>query len=165
MNTEAVPHARLDLVWSLDPHTVEQLAVCLDEVRAARAQLVEAESELVTMIANRAGVGTSIPDPAGDGGWRVRRKKGRVEWDHDALRRVVLARGRDARKIDHETGEALESEGEAVARVLMECAGVSYWRVTNLARYGVDADEYRATNPGPVAVEREDPPDSAPPAP
>ena len=47
----------------------------------------------------------------------------------------------------------------AVARVLMECAGIGYWRVTNLARYGVDADEYRATDPGAVTVEREDPPD------
>jgi hypothetical protein len=159
VTAELVPHPDLTIRWSSDPHTVDQLAVQLDAVRLAVRDLKVAESELVTMIADRVGVGATIPDPSGDGGWRVKRKAGRKVWDHDAIHRVLLARGRDARRMDRDTGEVLESEGEAVARVLMECAGIGYWRVTNLARYGVDADEYRATDPGAVTVEREDPPD------
>lgn len=40
--------------------------------------------------------------------------------DGEGLLRVVVAAARDERAVDRETGEALESEGEAVARVLAE---------------------------------------------
>lgn len=134
---------------------VDTLADTLDECRQAIHALAAFQSELVTAIASQAEVGTVIETARGR--WRVKRRKGKVTWDHDALHRVLLARGRDARTCDEATGE-YESEGEAVARVLMDCAGVGYWRVTSLARYGVDAAEYRSTDRGPVVVEPEEAP-------
>lgn len=153
--TQQVPIARLDVSWpSIPEDGLEvKLADEIDRCREAMALLAEIESDLIETLARRVGVGSKVQGPAGEQ-WHVTRKQGRKEWDHDALHRVLLARGRDARKIDSETGEVLESEGEAVARVLMECAGIGYWRVTNLKRYGVDADEYRHTEPGAVTVKR-----------
>ena len=68
------------------------------------------------------------------------------KWDNEEMFNVLMARARDARLIDKETGEVLESEGQAVRRVIQECAGVQYWKVTPLIeKYGVDPDEYAET--------------------
>lgn len=94
---------------------------------------------------------------AGDGRrWRVRRGSKKSTWDTDALRAVLLARGRDEQRIDLDTGEVLESEGEAVLRVWMDCAAVSYFRKGKLTEYGVDPDEYVTTEPGRLTIKRED---------
>ena len=67
------------------------------------------------------------------------------KWDNESVFNVLVARARDARRINKETGEVLESEGQAVRRVIEECAGIGYWRVTALKEYGVDPDEYYET--------------------
>ena len=66
-------------------------------------------------------------------------------WDHDSLIPVIVARALDDRKIDKETGEVFEREASAVARVMAECAGIGYWRLTALKQYGIDPDEYAET--------------------
>ncbi len=68
------------------------------------------------------------------------------KWDNEEMFNVLLARARDARLIDKETGEVLESEGQAVRRVIEECAYVGYWKLTPLReKYGVDPDEFYET--------------------
>jgi len=67
------------------------------------------------------------------------------KWDHESILPVIVARGLDARKVDKETGEVLEREGWAVARVIAECAGIGYWRLQALEDYGIQADEYYET--------------------
>lgn len=76
----------------------------------------------------------------------------RKGWDHEGLIRTVVARGRDERRIDPETGEALESEAEAVVRALVECAGIRDWRTTKLRARGVDPEEFCTTTWGPAKV-------------
>lgn len=151
-----VPIVDLRITTDLPDLTVPlqvQLARQLDRVREARGTLADVEADLIERIANLVGVGGHVDAPDVDEHWVVKRRPGTKEWDHDALHRVMLARGRDARRMDPETGEVLESEGEAVARVIRECAGIGYWRVGDLKRYGVDADEYRVTQPGRLTVE------------
>jgi|TARA_R100001443_G_scaffold104897_1_gene113728 hypothetical protein len=65
------------------------------------------------------------------------------KWDNEEMWNVMTARARDARLIDKETGEVLESEMGALRRVIEECAYISYWKVTPLVeKYGIDPDEY-----------------------
>jgi hypothetical protein len=66
----------------------------------------------------------------------------RTKWDHESLWAQVTARGRDERQVDKDTGEVLESEGEAVARTLRACVGQGPWKVTGLREIGLDPDEY-----------------------
>lgn len=71
----------------------------------------------------------------------------RSGWDHDSLFNLVLARARDERGVDEETGE-YEDPAVVVLRVLRECAGIGYWKVgnkdkgTGLKGRGIDPDEY-----------------------
>jgi hypothetical protein len=68
------------------------------------------------------------------------------KWDNEEMWNVMTARARDARMIDKETGEVLESEMGALRRVIEECAYISYWKVTPLKEtYGIDPDEYAET--------------------
>lgn len=84
----------------------------------------------------------------------IQAKKGaeRKGWDHEGLVRLVVALGRDERKIDLETGEALESEADAVVRALVECAGIRDWRTTKLRSRGIDPDEFCSVSYGPAKV-------------
>ena len=68
------------------------------------------------------------------------------KWDNEQMFSTLLARARDHRLMDKETGELLESEGQAVRRVIEECAYISYWRITPLIeKYGIDPDEFYET--------------------
>ena len=79
-------------------------------------------------------------------------------WDHESMWNVLMARARDARMIDKETGEVLESEGQAVRRVIEECAYVSYWRTTPLIeKYGIDPDEYTETTSKRIGIRMQKP--------
>lgn len=66
--------------------------------------------------------------------------------DGEGLLRVVVAAARDERAVDRETGEALESEGEAVARVLAEVYPITNAsvrpRTTALKARHIDLSEY-----------------------
>lgn len=75
----------------------------------------------------------------------------RTKWDHDEVVRHVTARARDERRADPETGE-YEAVEEAIVRVLRECAGIAYWKVTGLRRLGLDPDEFCTTEKGPRRV-------------
>lgn len=77
--------------------------------------------------------------------------KDRKAWMHDDLFRVLLARSRDERRADPETGE-YESPEEAAVRVIRECAGVGYWRVEPLRKRGLSVDEYCTSTPAPPTV-------------
>lgn len=82
-----------------------------------------------------------------------RRSATRTTWYHDQLFAVVAARGSDERQIDLDTGEALESEAQAVVRAIRECAGLSYWRKGALVARGIDPDQYVESMPGRMKVQ------------
>lgn len=64
----------------------------------------------------------------------------RTQWDNDLLYSHVVSRALDERQVDEGTGE-YEPEGQAVARVLNECARPS-WRLTPLRARGIDPDQF-----------------------
>lgn len=74
----------------------------------------------------------------------------RSEWENEAIWPRVVARARDERRMDPETGEALESETEAVIRVLKDVMSPT-WKVgardgsSGLRRLGLDPDEFCKT--------------------
>lgn len=61
----------------------------------------------------------------------------------DDLWRLVVRRSSTQRLVDRSTGEALESEGECVARVLRACLQSPRWSAPNIKALGVDPDEFR----------------------
>lgn len=121
----------------------------LAQLRAARKALADWELVLADYLADALGRNTIAVD--GVGTVMVKAGAKRTEWDHDALHRTVVARARDERRIDPETGEVVESEGEAVGRVLAECARPS-WRLTPLRERGIDPGEFCSTSPGRPSV-------------
>ena len=121
----------------------------LAALRAARKALADWELVLADYLADALGRNTITVD--GVGTVLVKHGAKRTEWDNDALHRAVVARARDERRIDPDTGEVIESEGEAVGRVLADCARPS-WRLTALRALGLDPDEYCATSPGRISV-------------
>lgn len=64
----------------------------------------------------------------------------RKSWDHKTLADVVATRISDM-SIDMETGEVLKSPKEMVEQMIEFC-GVSYWRVKELSKIGINADNY-----------------------
>ena len=111
----------------------------LQDIRNRIAELRDYEKGVVSDIYDL--LPKNQMDIAGIG--RITRSKSRSrKWDHESIIPVIVARGLDARRIDKETGEVLEREGWAVARVMAECAGIGYWRLQALEDYGIQADEY-----------------------
>ena len=64
----------------------------------------------------------------------------RKAWDHKSLARLVAER-MTSMSIDLDTGEILKSPTEMIAESF-EFAGVSYWRVKELQKIGVNADSF-----------------------
>jgi hypothetical protein len=114
-------------------------------LREVRAALADWENELTEMLAEALGRNTITVDGIGE--VTVRQGAARKAWDHDQLLRVVLARSRDERIVDPETGEA-EDLAEATLRVLTECAHIDYWRKGALSERGLDVDEFCETTAG-----------------
>lgn len=146
-------HLTVDQEWDGD---TESLLRHLGEVNDGINHLAAWRAELQERLAARMVPGESLW--VDDRLWRARRKKGKVAWDHDGIRSEVLrlSRDTDVRRIDESTGE-LESAEEAALRIVYEVAGVSYYRIGDLARHGLDADEWRATDPGPVEIVEDGP--------
>lgn len=64
----------------------------------------------------------------------------RKAWNHKDLSQLVADRIVDM-SIDMDTGEVLKSTNEMIAEMLTYC-GVSYWRVKELSKIGINADRY-----------------------
>jgi hypothetical protein len=64
----------------------------------------------------------------------------RKSWDHKTLADVVSTRISDM-SIDMETGEVLKTPKEMVEQMIEFC-GISYWRVKELSKIGINADNY-----------------------
>lgn len=133
---------------TVDDFDVDRAVADLARLREIKQALSDWEQELTSWLSEA--LGRNEIDSAG---LHVEVKRGvaRKAWDNDALIRLVIAKGRDERAVDKESGEALESEGEAVGRALMACARPN-WRVLALRERGIDPDEFCETSPGKVSV-------------
>ncbi len=128
----------------------EMLAVVLAAIRETRADLASfyslVERELMEVAGSKRFVVEGLGEVA------IKKSVKRSEWDHDALAQVVVAYALDERILDEDTGE-YESAFQAVARVLLECAGINYWRVIALRARGIDPDEYCSVDEAAYGVQ------------
>lgn len=130
-----------DLVECLEERSTDELVLLLGLFRATRKGWAEHEAVIEAEIADRCPPGLHESDGAT---FKVRKGSTSYDWDHDALRRLVVARGRDRRSVDPDTGEVLESEGEAVGRAIFGALGKNPpWTVGGLADLGIEAAEHR----------------------
>lgn len=141
---DALKMAAAEIAWDVREKGVqgrEELAWCLHLVRETRRWLGDAERLLeASLAAELDGEKTAVVAGLGT----IERKASRVKpvWDHAALMDRVAAASQDERKIDTETGEVLESFGQAAVRVMFDCAAIGYWRVGKLAERGIDAKAF-----------------------
>lgn len=134
MPTHATPD---DLPYAVN--MVRFLTAAIEYLRDLKADANEtAASLMVGRVQNLPGIGPVEKQGGYD----------RKNWDHDELFSLVLARSRDERIADEETGE-YEDPAAAFMRVLRDCMGTpSYWKLgdelkkTGLRARGIDADEY-----------------------
>jgi hypothetical protein len=139
----------VDYASTVTPFDIDRAVSDLAELREVRKALADWEAELSEWLAEALGFNTLTLDDGKE--VTVRRGTTRKTWDHDQLLRVVLARSRDERVIDPETGEA-EDLAEATLRVLTDCAHIDYWRKGALAKRGLDIDEFAETTAGKPRV-------------
>lgn len=80
--------------------------------------------------------------------------KKRTQWNHDDLYRemVRLSKLPAFQQVDRDTG-AVESEAEALLRLLRESLQPAYWRAGALRATGLVADEFCSTTMGRATVE------------
>lgn len=144
-------HARTeDPGW--DGDDIEALAPLLSAVAVTRKRLAEVENGLAEAVNKKmskrvmtvAGVVLEQGGPSGSD-----------KWDWDSLLPELVSRAADERRIDTETGEALESEVHAFVRVLTDIVSFQYARVgkveegTGLKGHGLDPDDFRTRPNGP----------------
>jgi hypothetical protein len=112
------------LRWNL-----REARVHLDEVAAAADQHLLAEA------------GERTFDVPGIGRVEIKVKKKRTGWRHDELVPALVAKAREERLLNSETGD-VEPEGVTVARVLRDCISFGAGKVTGLRRRGFQPDEW-----------------------
>lgn len=136
----------LDSEVSATHSPLSHLAVALDELRTAKAELAVVESSLQAAIVEAMGDHWEATIE-GFGGIKVHGGKRRQRWHHDELWTLSLRRARS---------EASITPGESDDRLLAVVRAAvqpSYWRSTELKRWGVDPDEYCSVSFGAKSVE------------
>jgi len=118
--------------------TVEQASVAvaaLDALKSDVSEMLDAAKETLTEL-----MGESVEYE--HSGFHYERKTGspRKSWNHSALGREVTNRLVDS-ATDMDTGEIVMNPRELMA-ALLNYVGVSYWKVTELSKLGINADMY-----------------------
>jgi hypothetical protein len=124
------------------------LALALDELRTARAELdtVAADLEAAVVRAMGGRWETSID---GLGGIKVHGGKKRTRWRHDELWPRGLTQ---ARRLGPLPGTN-ETEAETTLRVIRDAVQPQYWRAKVLKGWGIDPDEFCEVSWGRKTVE------------
>lgn len=93
-----------------------------------------------------------IPEINLPGGHKIEKKSGadRKAWDHAGLARNVASRVSDM-AIDMDTGEVVLSPQDMMIKML-EFAAVSYWRVKELSKLGISADDFCEVSEGKTNI-------------
>jgi hypothetical protein len=83
-----------------------------------------------------------IPEINLDGGHKVEKKSGadRKSWNHPELAKHVAGRINDM-AVDMDTGEIVMTPQDMMIK-MFEFAAVSYWRVKELSKIGISADDF-----------------------
>lgn len=129
------------------------LATLFASVRRVRATLAFVEAELETAVAGL--MPSATVAVAGVGVLERRGARKRTAWDHPRLASLLAARVGD-RRFDPATGEELVRPpavlAQDVADELLACAGVSYWKVSELRARHVDPASFCEEEAGRTTV-------------
>lgn len=130
--------------------SVEELTGQLLDVRQQIQDLRDQERNLIEQIHDTA---TSRKTETRFGVVEVSKRRNR-RWDHDELVRHLTRVAMDQRQVDPVTGELLSRPTwEVVTDALIDCAGISYWRIGKLKDYGLDPDEFAETTSDTQSVQ------------
>ena len=132
--------------------TISQHANLLAEVRFLIGKLRDLDALIVSELLPL--MDAKTVDVPGVGLLEAKRQRTKVQWDSDALRRVVQQRA-----LLSPNGEVLHvspidaghAVGDAFAQVLGMTASTG-WRVGGLVALGIDPDEYRSSDWGDTKV-------------
>lgn len=128
--------------------------LAIDTIRAA---LRDADSYLSQLAADAAIIPPGGEYLPGIGKVEQKWRPSGVKWDSEGLISLLVAQALDERRIDKETGEALEPEHAPVLRVLRECSSFETpshsWRAgavrERVTRAGRELDEYQEIDRNP----------------
>ena len=138
MMNDAIDEIEAQVRGAVDRGDPEELAQLVQDLKGWKKSLSVIERDA------RSGYVTSAGERRmsfeGAGTFEVMKKTKRTGWQTDELWKRVVARARDERKVDHETGE-MEDPVETISRVLFACLNPS-WRLEPLRALGIDPDEF-----------------------
>ena len=118
-----------------DVDSVADSLIALDKAKREISELLEKTKECFVELSGE--------NPEYEfGSFTLEKKSGspRKSWDHENLAQIVSNRIIDL-SINMDTGEVTKSPTEMVSEILAYC-GISYWRVKELSKIGINADQY-----------------------
>lgn len=118
-----------------DIETVSAALAALDRLKREVSEMLDTVREKMVALMG--------PDPECEhNGFHFERKPGtsRKAWNHDSLS-TAIAKRLSNMSIDLDTGEIVKTPEELI-KDAFNFAGVSYWRVKELQKIGINADAY-----------------------
>lgn len=133
---------------ALSGDAIEDVALTAGVLEHLKSEVGELLEQAKTILADRMGSASELDAV----GYTFEKKQGlqRKSWDHQSLSRVVADR-MVALSVDLDTGEILKSPAEMI-KDAFAFAGVSYWRVKELQKIGVNADSFCEVNEGKTNI-------------
>lgn len=132
-------------IASGDIDVISELVVALDHMKREVSELLESvKDKMADMMGESPEYSTN--------GFFFEKKMGssRKAWDHKSLSQVVAKRLVES-SVDLDTGEILKSPSEMIEEAFA-FAGVSYWRIKELQRIGVNADSFCEVSEGKPSI-------------
>lgn len=142
MNTQETEKFLLDLYDSVvadfksdDPEVLAEILISLDKAKKEISELLDRTKEVLVQLMGE------LPELQYNG-FVLEKKNGspRKSWDHKTLAEIVSNRIIDM-SIDMDTGEVIKSPQQMLMEIV-EYTGISYWRVKELSKIGINADQY-----------------------
>jgi hypothetical protein len=129
--------------------TVEEAAYALLRLNLAKAEVSTCYDYLAGVVGKTMGEQAEIELPEGG---KVEKKwsSNRTGWQHKDLASKVAKRIMDL-SVDMDTGEVLASTEEMIAQ-LLDFVQPSYWRIKELQRINVNADDFCVTGDTKVSI-------------
>jgi hypothetical protein len=118
---------------------IEELCESLSTLNFLKQELASVYDTAAKIVADKMG---SLPIVSLSNGTTIEKKSGsdRKSWDHDALASIVTRRLVEM-STDLDTGE-MKSSIDDIASQLLRFVQPSYWRIKELSKIGVNADNY-----------------------
>jgi len=142
LNTQETEKFLLDLYDSVvadfksdDPEVLAEILISLDKAKKEISELLDRTKEVLVQLMGE------LPELQYNG-FVLEKKNGspRKSWDHKTLAEIVSNRIIDM-SIDMDTGEVIKSPQQMLMEIV-EYTGISYWRVKELSKIGINADQY-----------------------